>query len=34
MRITAARGTEMILPWWLRLMGTLNTPMFNLKVVR
>ena len=32
--ITAARGTEMILPWWLRLMGTLNTPMFNLKVVR
>lgn len=32
--ITAARGTEMVLPLWLRLMGTLNTPMFNLKVVR
>jgi 8-hydroxy-5-deazaflavin:NADPH oxidoreductase len=32
--ITAARGTEMILPLWLRLMGTLGTPVFNIKVVR
>jgi predicted dinucleotide-binding enzyme len=32
--ITTARGTEMVLPLWLRLMGALNTPMFNVKVVR
>ncbi|MGO9293160.1 MAG: DUF5615 family PIN-like protein [Streptosporangiaceae bacterium] len=32
--ISAARGTKMLLPLWLRLMGTLNTPMFNFKVVR
>ena len=32
--ITTARGTEMVLPLWLRLMGALNTPVFNLKVVR
>jgi len=32
--ITTARGTEMILPLWLRLMGALKTPMFNFKVVR
>ncbi|NYF60031.1 NADPH-dependent F420 reductase [Micromonospora purpureochromogenes] len=32
--ITTARGTEMLLPLWLRLMGALNTPMFNFKVVR
>jgi predicted dinucleotide-binding enzyme len=32
--ITAARGTEMLLPLWLRLMGTLNTAHFNFKVVR
>jgi predicted dinucleotide-binding enzyme len=32
--ISAARGTEMMMPLWLRLMGTLNTPMFNFKVVR
>ena len=32
--ISAARGTEMLLPLWLRLMGTLNTPMFNFKIVR
>ena len=31
--ITAARGTEMVLPIWLRLMGALRTPMFNFKVV-
>jgi 8-hydroxy-5-deazaflavin:NADPH oxidoreductase len=32
--LTAARATEAVLPIWLRLMGTLQTPMFNLKVVR
>ncbi|MGC5022538.1 NADPH-dependent F420 reductase [Micromonospora sp. DT47] len=32
--ITGARGTEMLLPVWLRLMGTLNTPMFQFKIVR
>jgi 8-hydroxy-5-deazaflavin:NADPH oxidoreductase len=32
--ITTARGTEMLLPLWLRLMGAMNTSMFNLKVVR
>lgn len=32
--ITTARGTEMFLPLWLRLMGALNSPYFNIKVVR
>jgi 8-hydroxy-5-deazaflavin:NADPH oxidoreductase len=32
--LTAARATEMVLPIWLRLMGTLRTPGFNFKVVR
>ena len=32
--IETARGTEMVLPIWLRLMGTLGTAHFNLKVVR
>jgi predicted dinucleotide-binding enzyme len=32
--ITGARGTEMLLPVWLRLMGTLGTPMFNFKIAR
>lgn len=32
--ISSARGTEMFLPLWLRLMGSLNTPMFNVKIVR
>jgi len=32
--ITASRGTEMVLPLWLRLMVTLKTPMFNLHVAR
>jgi predicted dinucleotide-binding enzyme len=32
--LSAARATEMVLPIWLRLMGTLKTPGFNLKVVR
>jgi predicted dinucleotide-binding enzyme len=32
--ITTARGPEMLLPLWLRLMGSLGTPLFNIKVVR
>jgi predicted dinucleotide-binding enzyme len=32
--ITAARGMEMILPIWLRLMGTLKTPKFNFHIAR
>ncbi len=32
--ISTARGTEMLLPIWLRLMGRLGTPAFNVKVVR
>jgi 8-hydroxy-5-deazaflavin:NADPH oxidoreductase len=32
--ITTARGTEQLLPIWIRLMGTLGTASFNFKVVR
>jgi len=32
--LSTARGTEMLLPVWLRLMGALGTPMFNLKIAR
>jgi len=32
--ITTARGTEMLIPVWLRLMAALGTPMFNYKIVR
>jgi hypothetical protein len=32
--ITTARGTEMLLPIWVRLWGALQTPAFNVKVVR
>jgi predicted dinucleotide-binding enzyme len=32
--LTAARGMEMFLPLWLRLFGALQTPIFNVKVVR
>lgn len=32
--ITGARGTEMFLPLWLRLWGTLQTPMMNIKIMR
>ena len=31
--ISAARGTEQILPIWVRLMGKLGTPMFNFSIV-
>jgi 8-hydroxy-5-deazaflavin:NADPH oxidoreductase len=32
--IAAARGTEMMLPFWIRLMGTFGSPMFNFRIVR
>jgi predicted dinucleotide-binding enzyme len=32
--LSTARGTEMLLPVWLRLMGALGTPAFNFKIVR
>jgi predicted dinucleotide-binding enzyme len=32
--ITAARGTEMLLPIWLRLMGHYQSPNFNFKIAR
>jgi 8-hydroxy-5-deazaflavin:NADPH oxidoreductase len=32
--ITTARGTEMLLPMWLRLFGALEKPVFNFKIVR
>ncbi|HCB06009.1 MAG TPA: NADP oxidoreductase [Nocardioides bacterium] len=32
--LSTARGTEMLLPVWLRLMGALGTPNFNFKIVR
>ncbi len=32
--ISTARGTEMIMPIWLRLFGVLQKPVFNFKIVR
>jgi 8-hydroxy-5-deazaflavin:NADPH oxidoreductase len=32
--ISAARGTEQLLPIWVRLMGVLGGPMFNFSIVR
>lgn len=32
--ISTARGTEMLLPVWLRLMAALDTAAFNFKIVR
>lgn len=32
--ISTARGTEMLLPIWIRLYGVLKTPAFNFKIVR
>ena len=32
--ISNARGTEMLLPLWLRLWGTFQSPNFNFKIVR
>jgi hypothetical protein len=31
--ITTARGTEMYLPLWLRILGARNSPQFNIRVV-
>ncbi|MBA3432203.1 MAG: hypothetical protein H0U16_12085 [Actinobacteria bacterium] len=31
--ITTARAPEMLLALWLRLMGVLDSPVFNFKVV-
>jgi predicted dinucleotide-binding enzyme len=32
--LSTARGAEMLLPLWVRLMGALGTPYFNVKIVR
>ena len=32
--ITTSRGVEMWMPLWLRLMGSLGTASFNLRIVR
>jgi predicted dinucleotide-binding enzyme len=32
--ITTARGTEMVLPIWVRLFGVLQMPIYNFKIVR
>jgi predicted dinucleotide-binding enzyme len=32
--ISTARGPEMYLPLWLRMMGALGTAEFNLRIVR
>ena len=32
--ISSARGVEMLLPIWLRLMGTFKTATFNFHVAR
>ncbi len=32
--ITTARGAEMYMPIWLRMMGAFGNPMFNIKIVK
>lgn len=32
--VTTARGAEWLMPAWLRVMGSVGTPLFNWKVVR
>jgi hypothetical protein len=32
--ITTARGTEMLMPIWMRLYGLFGTPHFNFRIVR
>ncbi|NTW22594.1 NAD(P)-binding domain-containing protein [Candidatus Falkowbacteria bacterium] len=32
--ITTARGTELLMPMWLRLWGALGTPLFNYKIIK
>jgi predicted dinucleotide-binding enzyme len=32
--ISTARGTEQVLPIWIRLWGAMGTPMFNFRIVK
>jgi len=32
--ITTARGTEMLLPIWVRLYGAMQNPMFNFHIAK
>lgn len=32
--VTTARGAEMVLPLWVRLMRTFGSPLFNFRIVR
>ena len=32
--LTAARGQEMLLPFWVRVYGALQSPMFNFQIAR
>ena len=32
--ITTARGTEMMVPIWVRVFGSTQNPMFSFKLVR
>jgi predicted dinucleotide-binding enzyme len=32
--ISTARATEMLMPFWVRMWGVLQTPMFNYKIVK
>jgi 8-hydroxy-5-deazaflavin:NADPH oxidoreductase len=32
--ITTTRGTEMLLPIWLNLLGLFQTPRFNFSIVK
>ena len=32
--ITSARGTEMVLPIWVRLLDAVDSPNYNIKIVR
>lgn len=32
--LSTARGTEMFMPIWMRLLGALESPLFNIQVVR
>lgn len=32
--ITSSRATEMIIPFWVKIMSTLNTSQFNFKIVK
>lgn len=32
--ISTARGTEMMLALWIRVMGSVGSPMFNFRIVQ